>query len=315
MNFYHNSYLVGVFDATHDNAVFIADGIMTWYCASLGQEKTLTCVDTCAFGSKKVAILEQGDDIRIVLVCSVYTDSVWFTEVIYIDPRADALVSRKPFPSEGCQYKIGTGQLAMVKSAYGTALFVGEKCGSVKPDCKPDCLMGTHPSFTIFEATFDDFVVRVLDSTFALNAPVGDNRHQTIKSIDLVGNRAIVWVSCRGVGGVFETQIHKTADAVVPATEHRVPRDHNLLAIDPESGCCVWVPRGRVDPYKYTILDVTPTVSYEHTETFDVGVPLYTTSRNAVFIRGRLWFTTFDKTTNIIRYRDFDFGADTKPCV
>jgi len=290
--------------------VFIADGIMTWYCASLGQEKTLTCVDTGAFGSKKVAILEQGDDIRIVLVCSVYTDSVWFTEVIYIDPRADALVSRKPFPSEGCQYKIGTGQLAMVKSAYGTALFVGEKCGSVKPDCKPDCLMGTHPSFTIFEATFDDFVVRVLDSTFALNAPVSDNRHQTIKSIDLVGNHAIVWVSCGGVGGVFETQIHKTADAVVPATEHRVPRDHNLLAIDPECGFCVWT-----SIYKGVTVRVTPSISLELDEYFDIDIPVYTITRNAVFIRGRLWFTSFNGKTNIIRYRDFDFGSDTKPCM
>jgi len=191
----------------------------------------------------------------------------------------------------------------MVKSKSGTAVFVANKYSFDTPD-----QTGVYPSFAIFEATFDDFVVRVFDSTLALNAPVSDNR-QNIKSIDLDANRAIVWVD-----GVVESQIYTTAGAFVPASRHDLSFHDDLAAIDPESGCCVWVPRGRVDPYKYTILDVTPTVSYEHTETFDVGVPLYTTSRNAVFIRGRLWFTTFDKTTNIIRYRDFDFGADTKPC-
>jgi hypothetical protein len=192
MDFVNNSPIVGVFDATHDNAVFIAKSIITWYCASLGQEKTLTCVDRDEkVIITKAAILEQGDDIRIVLVCSVRTatDLVRFTEVIYIDPRSDTLVSRMPFPREGCWCKIGTGQFSMVKSKSGTAVFVANKYSFDTPD-----QTGVYPSFAIFEATFDDFVVRVFDSTLALNAPVSDNR-QNIKSIDLDRHNCLVWVA------------------------------------------------------------------------------------------------------------------------
>ena len=309
MDFVHNSCLVGVFDATHDNAVFIATRDITWYCAPLAQTKTMTCVDIDEKAYiAKAAILEQGDDIRIVLVCAVRNESdlVRFTEVIYIDPRSDSLVSRKPFPNEGCRYKIGMGRfVSMVKSKSGTAVFVTNKCSFDMPDLKS----GMYPSFAIFEATFDDFVVRVFDSTLAMNGPVIDT-NQYIKSIDLEANRAIVWV-----GGVVGSQLYTKAGTFVPATQYDLSVSDDLAAIDPESGCCVRVPRGSVDAYMHTTLDVTPTVSYEHAETFDVGVPLYTTSRNAVFIRGRLWFTTFDKTTNVIRYRDFGSDADTKPCV
>ena len=91
------------FDATHDNAVFVikkGDTVSRcetiWHSASLDQAKTMTCVDKAHI--ETAAILEQGDDIRIVLICAVRAeaDLVRFTEVIYIDPRSDTLVSRKP---------------------------------------------------------------------------------------------------------------------------------------------------------------------------------------------------------------------------
>ena len=318
-----------VFDATHDNAVVVIKECDTvskceinWHSTSLAR-KTLKCVDLDEKTHiETAAILEQGDDIRIVLVCALRAevDLVRFTEVIYIDPRSDTLVSRKPF-TNGCRYKHGVGRFVMAKSKSGTAVFVASKCNFDEPDC-----LGAHPSFAIFEATFEDFVVRVFDSTLELNAPVNGNNSQ-IKSIDLETNRAILCI-----GGIVESQIYTTAGTFVPPTDYdlsacadcacvqcvggRCARGEcscgdctcfdELMAIDPESGCCIW----QTDSSR---VFVTSTVFYEHKEHYKFDTDLNAMS-NAVFIRDRLWVVAFRGDSSIVGYCDFG-EADTKPCM
>ena len=209
----------------------------------------------------------------------------------------------------------------MAKSKSGTAVFVASKCDFDEPDC-----LGAHPSFAIFEATFEDFVVRVFDSTLELNAPVNDNNSQ-IKSIDLETNRAILCI-----GGIVESQIYTTAGTFVPPTDYglsvcadcacvkcvggRCARGkcscgdctcfYDLVAIDPESGCCIW----QTDSSR---VFVTSTVFYEHKEHYKFSIDLSTMS-SAVFIRGRLWLLAFHENSKAVGYGDFG-DADTKPCM
>ena len=286
----------GVFDATHDNAVFVSQNVITWINAITGEQKRITCNMSERDKYQRiqnVIFMEQGEDMRIVVNS--------LEELIYIDPRVDTVVTRKQFPiqlSKSNSYCNRIPAIKMVKSSTGTAYLVTIKAISYD---NPE-----RSTFTIFEVTFDDIIVRVFDDHCRTNPPI---YYGNIMTVDVEANSAIIWFGC-----AVECQM-VVADCRFTSKRHGERFNRILLSVDPESGCCAW--RGEWNAAGIQECDhifITPTISGENREIFDIGLRPISTSAH-VFVRGRLWFIVQSGGFDNVCFRDFDFSTDTKPCV